>query len=122
MAKALQIATDNMSANYAHVEKLKASLLDDLADIEYYTHEFGPSMPHVVNIGFLWKNHDLLLAKLDLAGVAISTGSACTAGTVDPSHVLEAVYGSESPKLKENIRVSFQNSILKKKFTILFKH
>ncbi|MBS4459349.1 cysteine desulfurase family protein [Lactococcus petauri] len=107
MAKALQIATNNMNANYAHVEKLKVSLLDDLADIEYYTHEFGPSMPHVVNIGFPGKNHDLLLAKLDLAGVAISTGSACTAGTVDPSHVLEAVYGSESPKLKENIRVSF---------------
>jgi cysteine desulfurase len=107
MAKALQIATENMSKNYAHVEMLKELLLEELSDINFYKHEFGPSMPHVINLGFPEKNHDLLLTKLDLAGVAISTGSACTAGTVDPSHVLEAVYGRQSPKLKENIRVSF---------------
>ncbi|WP_277613150.1 cysteine desulfurase family protein [Lactococcus ileimucosae] len=107
MAKALQLATENMNNNYLHVEKLKSLLLQDLSDVDCYTHEFGPSMPHVVNLGFPGRNHDLLLTKLDLSGVAISTGSACTAGTVEPSHVLEAVYGSQSPQLKENIRVSF---------------
>ncbi|MGW2355265.1 hypothetical protein ACWCWB_42145, partial [Actinacidiphila glaucinigra] len=51
--------------------------------------------------------NEALLTKLDLAGFAISTGSACTAGTIEPSHVLEAVYGKNSEKLKENIRISF---------------
>ena len=64
-------------------------------------------MPHVLNLAFPNKNHDLLLTKLELAGFAISTGSACTAGTIEPSHVLEAVYGKNSEKLKENIRISF---------------
>lgn len=107
MAKALKIAINNMSDNYAHVEKLKGLLLEELSDVNYYSHDFAPSMPYVINLGFPGQNHDLLLTKLDLSGIAISTGSACTAGTVEPSHVLEAVYGSDSPKLKENIRVSF---------------
>ena len=64
-------------------------------------------MPHIINLGFPGINQDLLLMKLDLQGVAISTGSACTAGDIAPSHVLAAVYGSGSAKLKESVRVSF---------------
>ena len=45
--------------------------------------------------------------KLDLQGIAFSTGSACTAGTIDPSHVLEAMYGKKAPEIKESVRVSF---------------
>ena len=45
--------------------------------------------------------------RLDLAGISVSTGSACTAGTVQPSHVLEALYGAESPRLKQSLRISF---------------
>ena len=52
-------------------------------------------------------SNDILLLRLDLAGISISTGSACTAGTVQPSHVLAAYYGAESPRLKESIRISF---------------
>ena len=47
--------------------------------------------------------------KLDLQGIAISTGSACTAGVIEPSHVLEAVYGKTSAKLKESVRVSLSD-------------
>ncbi|RZI49051.1 cysteine desulfurase family protein [Lactococcus kimchii] len=107
LAKALETALENMDENFAHVQKLNAHLLDLLKALPFYKNEFGPSMPHVLNLAFPNENHDLLLTKLDLAGFAISTGSACTAGTIEPSHVLEAVYGKNSPKLKENIRVSF---------------
>lgn len=107
MARALEISVAHQTENFQHVESLKARLLAGLSDVDYYLNEFGQSMPHVVNIAFPQVNHDLLLTKLDLAGVAVSTGSACTAGTVEPSHVLESLYGVDSPKLKENIRVSF---------------
>ena len=49
----------------------------------------------------------MLLTRLDLEGIVVSTGSACTAGTVDPSHVLASLYGDDSHRLTESIRVSF---------------
>ncbi|WP_058217650.1 cysteine desulfurase family protein [Lactococcus lactis] len=109
LAKALKLAHENIESNYQAVEKLNETLLTKLEEqkISFYKNNFGPSMPHVLNLAFPNKNHDLLLTKLDLAGFAISTGSACTAGTIEPSHVLEAVYGKNSEKLKENIRISF---------------
>ena len=57
--------------------------------------------------------------RLDLAGIAISTGSACTAGVVENSHVLEAMYGSDSPRLKESVRISFSELNTKKEIDIL---
>ncbi|WP_265460053.1 cysteine desulfurase family protein [Enterococcus sp. HY326] len=69
-------------------------------DVEQATH-------HVLNLRFPGVRNDLLLMKLDLQGIAISTGSACTAGTVDPSHVLEAMYGKGNPTIKESVRISF---------------
>ncbi|MQW23739.1 MULTISPECIES: cysteine desulfurase family protein [unclassified Lactococcus] len=107
MAKALQISVTHMSENYEKVEQLKTHLFEQISDLTFYKNEFGKSMPHVVNLAFPERNHDLLLTKLDLAGIAISTGSACTAGTIEPSHVLASIYGESSPKLKENIRISF---------------
>ena len=64
-------------------------------------------MHHVRNLAFANENHDLLLNKLDLAGFAFFIGSACAAGAIEPSHVREAVYGRNSEKLKENMRISF---------------
>ena len=111
MATALEFAIEHMDENYKKVELLHKTLLEELnsdaAPLTFYKNQFGKSMPHVLNIAFPHENHDLLLTKLDLAGFAISTGSACTAGTIEPSHVLEAIYGSGSEKLKENIRISF---------------
>lgn len=45
--------------------------------------------------------------NLDLAGIAVSGGSACTAGSIEPSHVLVAMYGKDSPRISESIRISF---------------
>ena len=64
-------------------------------------------MAHVLNIGFPHHNNATLLTQLDLAGFAVSTGSACTAGTVEPSHVLASMYGQDSLRLNESIRISF---------------
>ncbi|MGX7403107.1 aminotransferase class V-fold PLP-dependent enzyme, partial [Enterococcus camelliae] len=52
-------------------------------------------------------DNQMILMHMDLKGFAISTGSACTAGNVDPSHVLIAMYGENSPYIRESIRISF---------------
>lgn len=110
MAKALSLAYHDMTDNYQKVTALKAHLLAQLTGLTYYLNQFGTqTMPHVINIGFPGVYHNLLLMKLDLQGVAISTGSACTAGDIAPSHVLEACYGPDSPKLKESVRISFSD-------------
>ena len=48
-----------------------------------------------------------MLVNLDLAGIAVSSGSACTAGTIDPSHVLVAMFGEKSDQIDNSIRFSF---------------
>lgn len=45
--------------------------------------------------------------QLDLAGIDASSGSACTAGSIDPSHVLVAMYGENTPELRNSVRFSF---------------
>ena len=107
MAKALSDTVTNKDANYKHVKELRQSFLDAISGLDYYINGSQNKMPHVLNIGFPNQNNGILLTHLDLAGIAVSTGSACTAGTVDPSHVLASLYGEDSPRLAESIRVSF---------------
>ncbi|GLB58316.1 cysteine desulfurase family protein [Cytobacillus sp. NCCP-133] len=65
------------------------------------------SLPHVLNLSFPGTNVEAMLVNLDLAGVAASSGSACTAGSIDPSHVLVSMFGKKSEKLQNSIRFSF---------------
>ena len=52
----------------------------------------------MLNISFTGMNIEPFLVNLDLAGIAVSSGSACTAGSIDPSHVLVAMFGKDSIK------------------------
>lgn len=61
----------------------------------------------IINISFPGTNVEKLLANFDLSGVAASSGSACTAGSVEPSHVLSAIYGENNPCTTNSIRFSF---------------
>jgi cysteine desulfurase len=65
------------------------------------------SLPHILNLSFPGTNVEAMLVNLDLAGIAASSGSACTAGSIDPSHVLVAMFGKESERLTNSIRFSF---------------
>ncbi|MBP1039487.1 cysteine desulfurase [Vagococcus sp. BWB3-3] len=67
----------------------------------------GEKSPHILNLWLKGIPNDLLLMHLDLQGISLSIGSACTAGNVEPSHVLEAMYGKGHPSTKESLRVSF---------------
>lgn len=107
MTQALTDAYDSMEENNQIIEQLKKIFLEELSEIDFYLNKSENSLPNVINIGFPGQQNAMLLTRLDLNGFAVSTGSACTAGNVEPSHVLEAYYGSESIKLKESIRISF---------------
>lgn len=62
---------------------------------------------HVLNLRLNGVSTYVLIANLDLAGFAVSGGSACTAGSLTPSHVLTAMFGQNSPRVSESIRISF---------------
>ncbi|WP_125389258.1 cysteine desulfurase family protein [Streptococcus australis] len=106
MAQALKEATDQLDANYQYIQTLSKRILTGLEDLDFYLNGTDSKFPHVLNIGFPGISNDILLLRLDMAGISVSTGSACTAGTVQPSHVLAAYYGEASPRLKESIRIS----------------
>ncbi len=65
------------------------------------------NLQHVLNLWIKGVSTYVLQMNLDLAGFAISGGSACTAGSLEPSHVLTAMYGKASPRVEESIRISF---------------
>ncbi|WP_088044362.1 cysteine desulfurase family protein [Bacillus sp. EAC] len=63
--------------------------------------------PHVLNLSFDDISIESFLVNLDLAGIAASSGSACTAGSIDPSHVLVEMFGIDSAKIRSSVRFSF---------------
>lgn len=107
MATALENSLLKQEDSWQYISALKQEFLSSITDLDFYLNDSEQTLPHVINIGFPGVNNGLLLTRLDLVGIAVSTGSACTAGTVDPSHVLASMYGQDSPRLTESIRISF---------------
>src|SRR5699024_283426 len=64
-------------------------------------------LPHILSIWLKDMPSERMLTQLDLAGVAVAAGSACSAGNPEPSPVLIAVFGEEHPAVEETIRISF---------------
>lgn len=64
----------------------------------------GPRLAHVSNVSFVGRPGDELVAALDLLGVAVSSGSACSAGTTEPSKVIAAMLGLE--RARGAVRIS----------------
>ena len=65
----------------------------------------SPRVPNTTNISFDRVEAESLLIALDLEGVAVSTGSACSSGTLEPSHVLKAM-GFPAHRTQNSIRFS----------------
>ena len=106
MVAALKEDLEKQEEHFQHVQNLETAFLAELEGVQYYLNRGDHHLPYVLNIGFPGQKNDLLLLRLDLAGISISTGSACTAGIVQSSHVLEAMYGANSERLKESVRIS----------------
>ncbi|HEX5563761.1 MAG TPA: cysteine desulfurase family protein [Sporosarcina sp.] len=109
-AEAIKIARNEMDENHRKYDRYK-TILTDVFIQEGIVFEVNADkverLPHVVNISFPGTEIESLLVNLDMAGVAVSSGSACTAGSLEPSHVLSAMWGSDSAKLRNSVRFSF---------------
>ena len=93
-AKATQIAEKEMQENAAHEAKLRDRLIERiLAEVPYCRLNGSRTerLTNNVNICFRFIEGESLLIMLDQAGVCASSGSACTSGSLDPSHVLLAI-------------------------------
>ncbi|MFT8458548.1 MAG: cysteine desulfurase family protein [Liquorilactobacillus ghanensis] len=111
-AKAVSLLDSKVkAARQAKYAKLQEQLVSGLKQngVEFAVNggQAPDKLQHVLNIWFKGCPSVPLLTNLDLEGIAASAGSACTAGSVEPSHVLTAMYGSDSPRLQESLRFSF---------------
>ena len=108
--KAIQLNIEKREKNYECLSNLKTSFIEGLnhLNIEYAINgDVEKSLPHILNVYFPSVRSDMLLIKMDLNGVAISAGSACSAGSIEPSHVLVAMYGEEAEEINHSVRFSF---------------
>lgn len=93
MAAALKEATDNLEANMAKITKLRDRLIEGLSVIPHsiLNGSRDKRLPGNVNMCFEGIEGESLLLLLDQKGICASSGSACTSGSLDPSHVLLAI-------------------------------
>ncbi|WP_160721887.1 cysteine desulfurase family protein [Bacillus sp. USDA818B3_A] len=108
--EAVLIANQERPAKRAKFIELKETLIEKLREGQVDFNINGSleySLPHVLNLSFPGTSVEAMLVNLDLAGVAVSSGSACTAGSIEPSHVLVAMFGKQSARLTNSIRFSF---------------
>jgi cysteine desulfurase len=110
-ATALELAADRREADLIHERTLQQQLIDELPKLIPISTIAGPRdltnrLPGNVSalIGFV--EGESILVALDLAGIAASSGSACTTGSVEPSHVLTAI-GIPDDLARGSLRFSF---------------
>lgn len=107
---AVEIAEQDRVQKREQYKKYKEMLIEILKENNISFEQNGlvdNTLPHVLNLSFPGTNVEAMLVNLDLAGVAASSGSACTAGSIEPSHVLVSMFGKESERTKNSIRFSF---------------
>ena len=94
LGAALRLANEEMSETSARVSAMRDRLIDGILQTVPMCRLNGPRhnrLPGNCNISFLGIEGESLLLRLDLAGIAASSGSACASSSLDPSHVLLAI-------------------------------
>jgi len=105
---AIEMRSLEMAAEAERLKGLKKILRDgiiqDIPDIRFNGH-LENSLPGTLNVSFAGAEGEAILLYLDLEGIAVSTGSACASGSLDPSHVLLAC-GLPAEQAHSSIRIS----------------
>ena len=113
--KAIESATRDIIVNQQKIKTIRDYFLNQITEkIQYIKingHQYQ-KVQGIINIGFEMVDAESLLMMLDLEGVAVSMGSACTSGVAEKSHVLRAM-GVPEEFLKGSIRFSFGKNISK---------
>ena len=92
--KAAELAKTNMDEHIERLTSLRTKLIDGILEKIPYTRVNGSlenRLPGNVNFSFEFIEGEGILLMLDMLGIAASSGSACTSGSLDPSHVLMAI-------------------------------
>jgi len=127
LQQALALVVRNREDKVNHYRHLRQVFIRTLTESHMTFTINGPTdkgLANLINIYIPGVEVESLLTALDLNGVSLSSGSACTAGSVEPSHVLVALYGAGSDQAKSSIRISFglyntEDQILKAANTIV---
>ncbi len=109
MSVALKRAIDDRETNSAKILALRERFVDEvLSDISgvKLNGDREKRLPLNADFSFEGVNGEALLYNLDLAGIAASNGSACSSGTVEPSHVLSAI-GLSAKEASSSVRFTF---------------
>ncbi len=95
MGEAFRIAKAEMDKDNAHVAKLQKKLLDGLKDMEqvFVNGSLEQRVPHNLNMSFNYVEGESLM--MGIKGLAVSSGSACTSASLEPSYVLRALGRSD---------------------------
>ncbi|NLY49877.1 MAG: cysteine desulfurase NifS [Firmicutes bacterium] len=94
LGKAAELAGIEMTERAQHLTQLRQALIEGIQEkIDHVRLNGHPTkrLPGNVNFSFEFVEGESLLLNLDLAGIAASSGSACTSGSLEPSHVLIAL-------------------------------
>src|SRR5690606_31680196 len=108
LAEALRLSLSDWEAEHQRVSSLRdrlvARLTDEIPDVRL-NGEGAPRLPGHANLSFAGVDGESLLLNLDMHGVEASSGSACTSGSIEASHVLRAM-GVPRDLVLSSIRLS----------------
>ncbi|KAB0587300.1 IscS subfamily cysteine desulfurase [Comamonas kerstersii] len=95
MGEAFRIAKEDMQKDYEHAKRMQQRLLDGLMDLEqvFVNGDLEHRVPHNLNISFNFVEGESLI--MGIKGLAVSSGSACTSASLEPSYVLRALGRSD---------------------------
>ena len=128
-AKAVELAAKNREKETKRIGELTDYFWQEIKKIEPKAELNGNSilsksdvnkLPNILNIHFPNRRADDMLIKLDLNGIAVSSGSACSARAMKPSYVLKAI-GLTEQKIKSSLRFSFGKFTTKKEINETIK-
>ena len=95
MGEAFRIAKEEMAKDLAHARALQKRLIDGLSDVEqvFFNGSLEQRVPHNLNVSFNYVEGESLI--MGIKGLAVSSGSACTSASLEPSYVLRALGRSD---------------------------
>lgn len=93
LGRAIELASAEIPAKMKHLTLLRDKMVEELLQLEDVILNGHPvlRLPGNVNVSFKYIEGESVLLSLDLEGIAASSGSACTSGSLEPSHVLSAI-------------------------------
>lgn len=122
MAKALEIAIRDMDENNIRISSLRDAFVKRVLDeipFSYLNGGVEHRLPNNANISFEYIEGESILINLDLSGIAVSSGSACSSGSLEPSHVILAL-GVKEELAHSSIRFSLGKDTTKEEMDYTF--